>query len=58
LKKLLVASALLLLFGIALSLLSYSNFYSFKTEPIDSGTVPVAADSSNEHGFYVGIDLT
>ena len=50
---------ILLVFGIALTVLSYSNLYSWNVQSFDSGTVTIAANSSNEHGFYTsfGPDL-
>lgn len=50
---------ILLVFGIALTALSYPNLYSWNVEVFDSGTVPIAANSYNEHGFYTtfGPDL-
>ena len=52
LKLLIMAYALLLVFGIALTVLSYSNLFSWNVTPFDSGTVSIAANSSNELGFY------
>jgi len=34
--------------------LSYPNLYSWNVQSFDSGTLPIAANSSNEHGFYYG----
>lgn len=52
-------ASILLVFGIVLAVVSYSSLYSWNVQSFDSGTVPIAANSSNEHGFYTsfGPDL-
>ena len=52
LKLLIMSYALLLVFGIALTVVSYSNLFSWNVESFDSETVSIAANSSNELGFY------
>lgn len=44
-----------LVLGTALMVLSYLNLYSLNAQFFDSGIVPIASNSSNEHGFLVGI---
>jgi len=52
LKLLIMSYALLLVFGIALTAVSYSNLFFWNVETFDSGTVSIAANSSNDLGFY------
>jgi hypothetical protein len=53
--KLAWIGSILLVFGLTLTLLSYPNLYVLNSELFDLGTVPIAANSSNELGFYTGI---
>ena len=59
-KRLYIASGLLV-FGVLLSILSYSYLYSLKGEIFDSSNVPlqIAALTSNERSFFtsIGSDL-
>lgn len=50
---------ILLVFGIAFAMLSSLNIPSWTVQSFDSGTVPIAPNSSNEHSFYTsfGPDL-
>jgi hypothetical protein len=41
-------------FGIVVAVVSYSNLFSWNVQSFDTGTVPIAANSSNELGFYTG----
>lgn len=44
----------LLVLGIVLAAVSYSSLYSWNVQSFDSGTVPIAPNSSNELQFYTG----
>jgi len=53
------AALILLVFGTAFAMLSSLNIPSWAVQPFDSGTIPIAPNSSNEHSFYTsfGPDL-
>jgi hypothetical protein len=52
LKLLIMCYSLLLVFGIALTVMSYSNQFSWNEESFDTETISITANSSNMLGFH------
>jgi hypothetical protein len=52
LKMMIMVYTLLMVFGIALTVVSYSNEFSWNVESFDTETVSITANSSNMLSFY------